>query len=717
MVIQVPAVVQVPTYGNEKQTLRANPRVMQQAPSDDGSAQVGQALVGLGQQVGRAAEVQDQRLAALDEAEVLELDADFAKWERDSLYGENGVLRQTGRNALNARDPFVEQYGQRRQETLGRAQGERQRAMLTRALDAREARALTSVDTHTATEVETYRTATFNAHVSQAGLDLAAMSDDESRIPQFRALVGSIRAEGDRLGWSPEMTDAALLETTTNIHTGWVERVLSSGGNPHEVEAYLDQWQNQISGPKLTDLREATLKTIYEFDSSNAIAGMPDLSPATTTTVPTPTGGPLTLHPPVAAGSLSSPFGQRAAGNHRGVDLAVPVNTPVTASAAGTIRWRNDPDGYGRYAVIDHGNGVETRYAHMSGARVEDGQQVEAGQLIGLSGGARGSEGAGNSRGPHVHYEVRRNGIAVDPQQELSGEAPAATETHASQPATLEDAYTWADREAERQRPGDWRYRNVMREAAVTRYGQTRSIAADQERQAADALAPYFSGGAQEGQTPPANILSAASPQLVLSYRRDREAAVNGEAQINPEQAYSTYNSLVDLARTSPRQFAGLNVDGYAGVISLSQRGQLREMQRDIIAPSGGRNTEVTSLLSGVAGVVDAYLEETGVKIDTVEGQERKAQLTQWVLDAASAQQTPPDRNGLIGLVRLGVRQVQGQSGERRAYQGAANATEVISSAERRTATASLRREYPGVTSFTEQQIAARHRRLVFQGN
>lgn len=112
---------------------------------------------------------------------------------------------------------------------------------------------------------------------------------------------------------------------------------------------------------------------------------------------------------PVVGYTFTSGFGPRWGSNHNGVDLAVPQGTEVYASAGGTVIQSGWNSGYGISVYIDHGNGMVTRYGHMSRADVSVGQYVEQGENIGLSGNT------GNSTGPHVHFEMRLDGEPVDP--------------------------------------------------------------------------------------------------------------------------------------------------------------------------------------------------------------------------------------------------------------------------------------------------------------
>lgn len=119
---------------------------------------------------------------------------------------------------------------------------------------------------------------------------------------------------------------------------------------------------------------------------------------------------------PVEGGRVSGRFGEGRPGhNHGGIDYAVPVGTPVRASARGAVTFADGQGDYGNLVKINHGAGTETRDAHLSRILVRVGEIVERGQVIGFSGGARGAAGAGNSGRPHLHHEVRRGGRAVDP--------------------------------------------------------------------------------------------------------------------------------------------------------------------------------------------------------------------------------------------------------------------------------------------------------------
>lgn len=100
---------------------------------------------------------------------------------------------------------------------------------------------------------------------------------------------------------------------------------------------------------------------------------------------------------------------------HHGLDIAVAEGTPIRTAGAGRVVRAEVADGYGNLVVVDHGGGLETRYAHLREIGVREGDVVAAGQVVGAAGST------GNSRGPHLHFEVRRDGHAVDPRLEVPG--------------------------------------------------------------------------------------------------------------------------------------------------------------------------------------------------------------------------------------------------------------------------------------------------------
>jgi murein DD-endopeptidase MepM/ murein hydrolase activator NlpD len=119
-------------------------------------------------------------------------------------------------------------------------------------------------------------------------------------------------------------------------------------------------------------------------------------------------------------GRLLSPFGGRTdpfsgeGAFHKGVDISAVAGTPVHAAADGIVSFAQMESGYGRVVKIDHGNGIETYYAHLSRFYVQAGQSIRRGDVVGAVGSS------GRTTAPHLHYEVRIGNVQVNPYRYLA---------------------------------------------------------------------------------------------------------------------------------------------------------------------------------------------------------------------------------------------------------------------------------------------------------
>ena len=153
----------------------------------------------------------------------------------------------------------------------------------------------------------------------------------------------------------------------------------------------------------------------YQLSASNEAALLPALQRHLERP---PQAPPKTRHAFIwpVEGMLTSPFGERehamgggGAQFHAGIDISVPPGTPVQAAQEGTVAFAGYNGAYGKVVKLDHANGFSTLYAHNSRLLVYVGQTIEAGQVICLSGSS------GRSTGPHLHFEVHKDGWPVDP--------------------------------------------------------------------------------------------------------------------------------------------------------------------------------------------------------------------------------------------------------------------------------------------------------------
>ena len=150
------------------------------------------------------------------------------------------------------------------------------------------------------------------------------------------------------------------------------------------------------------------------IDGTTAIGSFSGLGTASDLSVDAPNLWPV-------IGPITSSFGQRVdpvlhngeGEFHSGLDISAPVGTPVRATADGVVKDAAVESGYGREVILDHGHGLETCYAHMSGFAVMAGQTVVRGQVIGYVGMS------GRTTGAHLHYEVRIHNTPVNPHKYL----------------------------------------------------------------------------------------------------------------------------------------------------------------------------------------------------------------------------------------------------------------------------------------------------------
>ena len=143
----------------------------------------------------------------------------------------------------------------------------------------------------------------------------------------------------------------------------------------------------------------------------SALAGCASSGKHAATSVPS--GWPL----PGDLGVVSSSFGApRGRSTHQGVDFRAPRGTKVVATADGVVSFAGRSGDYGRMVVLDHGNGWETRYAHLHRIKVDKGDRVRRGRTLGTVGES------GKADGNHLHYELRRDGVPIDPRPTLGGD-------------------------------------------------------------------------------------------------------------------------------------------------------------------------------------------------------------------------------------------------------------------------------------------------------
>ena len=193
-------------------------------------------------------------------------------------------------------------------------------------------------------------------------------------------------------------------------------RVMAPGQSGWDVAQFqfLLAWRGFPSGPFNGNYTERTAAAVRRLQTSLGMTVDGIAGPATLDAVRrAPPTSPIHLSAPVA-NPLTGLFGPRQDRFHTGVDYAAGAGTPVRATAAGRVTFAGwHPAGWGYLVTIAHSHGLRTMSAHLSRIDVKVGTRVKAGDTIGAVGSS------GNSTGPHLHFELRVRGAAIDPLSAL----------------------------------------------------------------------------------------------------------------------------------------------------------------------------------------------------------------------------------------------------------------------------------------------------------
>ena len=251
-------------------------------------------------------------------------------------------------------------------------------------------------------------------------LSSASFSALIDKIDYLQRIADGDRRIADEVGAAKARVRAqrAQTRTTRNRHRQETRVVALRVSQARAVRDRLAASRNGLVAAQVAreqDLAALTTRErdeLAEMDALQAVSGAlaAKIQAAQAASGPTGGGSPSAagLIWPVI-GPVTSPFGMRWGRMHEGIDIAAPTGTAIRAAAGGSVIYAGWLGGYGNLVVIDHGNGLATAYGHQSSVAVATGQAVSQGQTIGYVGST------GHSTGPHLHFEVRVNGVPVDP--------------------------------------------------------------------------------------------------------------------------------------------------------------------------------------------------------------------------------------------------------------------------------------------------------------
>lgn len=288
-------------------------------------------------------------------------------------------------------DAELEDVGRRR--VLLDAVAKRDRSVLDERLAAEAALRATRTETEQAegraAELKAGTEADLAALQAKRARQREVAAALDARMADFRHEADALAAEESRLTALIARREAAAPTTTAPPST-----TTSTTAAPTTTTTRPGSTTTQRSGTSSTTAPPPTTTTTR---------------PPTTTT--TRRAGVSLAWP--TAGTVTSLFGPRWGRLHAGIDIGAPTGTAIVAADGGTVFFAGEMGGYGNLTLIDHGNGIVTAYAHQSGFAASEGGRVSRGQTIGYVGNT------GHSTGPHLHFEVRVSGTAVDPMPYL----------------------------------------------------------------------------------------------------------------------------------------------------------------------------------------------------------------------------------------------------------------------------------------------------------
>ncbi len=223
-----------------------------------------------------------------------------------------------------------------------------------------------------------------------------------SFFAKVRGLAGMIAAISGLSVATPALANSAAANADVTAPLRAAQAAKSSQSGDEDFRKLFNGWKSMDNGQLV-------------------LAPASKVSAVPSTAIYRPTSVSIPSRMPVNGAALTSGYGMRihpvlgGRRAHKGVDLAEPVGSPVYATADGMVSRADWFSSYGLFISLEHGGNIQTRYGHLSRLNVAAGQAVHKGDLIGYVGTT------GRSTGPHLHYEVRVGGVAVNPIPYLQG--------------------------------------------------------------------------------------------------------------------------------------------------------------------------------------------------------------------------------------------------------------------------------------------------------
>lgn len=263
-----------------------------------------------------------------------------------------------------------------------------------------------------------FKATDFSDLLSRLDFITEIMEYDENLIQQLRDLRQQINEQKTELEGAKTEVVSAKSELVTKRQE-LAAQAAQANSLMNDLESQADEYEATL---KKLEAEEDSIQAKIVAKSKELAAQANSGKPTGTVSTNTWTGSGGYIWPETASKRITSPFGTRMHPiyhryiTHNGVDIGgVGTSTSILAAKAGTVIVSAYSSSYGNYVVISHGSGNTTLYAHMSALKVNEGDYVKQGTVVGISGST------GNSTGPHLHFEITEGGSRVNPLNYLTG--------------------------------------------------------------------------------------------------------------------------------------------------------------------------------------------------------------------------------------------------------------------------------------------------------
>ncbi|MDP5279906.1 M23 family metallopeptidase [Sphingomonas sp. DG1-23] len=458
------------------------------------------------------------------------------EWVKEAQALRNEMLSRKGLNAAAIR-PQLEGDLQK----LGEAYRERattpiMRRMLGETLDARATGLLGEIDAHVRRETDEAKRTASAARSQMSAEEALATTDPDLRQRNIETGIAEIVRQNRTDGVDPAETEAQVFRYTSAIHSRIAAAMLTAD-KVDDALAYVDAHADELSADDEGRLRSALKDPLERRETDSYVNDLMGRGTAGDTRAPFSYADPVhgAGRPPVKGGQFNA---ARDYGGHHGVDIPAPMGTAVYSTAPGTAKVSKSAKG-GNIVTVTHGDGSVSKYMHLGAVRVKDGDKVGPDTVIGAVGMT------GRSTGPHVHWEVWKDGKAVDPQTLVGKQAVGGTQEAENSPRRhdLNALLGAIDRDASLTPEQRDRFKAEV-ERRVSRDEQLQARVEEQARRGAlDQIAKLGPDNFTSMDQLPTDVRSALSPQDRVSFMSTADA--NRKERERATADLSAYNAMI----------------------------------------------------------------------------------------------------------------------------------------------------------------------------